>query len=303
MKIKKSLIISASILVGGIVASLLAFVPMNRMHSSYSKTWMSHVDDNTKIKELSLPGTHNSGALHSFLDVAGKCQDIDVETQLNIGVRFFDIRIQLIKNEFVIMHSFVEQNLTFIEVLDDFSSFLRTNKEEFLLLSIKEEEDPVDSTISYADALKRDLEDYKDIISFDTSLPETLKDARGKAYIISRTNCDFGIPVYSNWENDTTFSFDNFYIQDNYDVAEIEEKKTDILSTIEYSNNNSDKLVLNFTSCNFDPGFPPNYAGAPALLINPWLTKIIKENTGRLGVVVMDFVDEELSKTIYMRNI
>lgn len=303
MRNKKNLIISAGIIIGGLLASLFAFIPINRIHDNYSKTWMSHVNDDYKIKELSLPGSHDSGALHSFLDVAGKCQDIDVKTQLNIGVRFFDIRIQLVNNEFVIMHSFVEQNLKLIDVLNDFSTFLKTNKEEFLIISIKEENDSVNSTISYKDALKRDLENYKDVISFDTSIPETVKEARGKGYIISRTECDFGVPIYSNWANDTTFTFDDFYIQDNYSVETAEEKKNDILSTIEYANNNSDKFVINFTSCNFDPGFPPNHAGAPALAINPWLTETVKNNTGKLGVLVIDFIDETLSKSIYMRNI
>ena len=48
----------------------------------------------------------------------------------------------------------------------------------------------------------------------------------------------------------------------------IDIKKQDILSTIKYSKENNDKLVLNFTSCYLDYGFPPTYAGTSARLIN-----------------------------------
>lgn len=303
MKNKKKIIITIGFLISAFVVSLFAFVPMNRIHDAYSKTWMSHVDDDTKIIDLSLPGTHNAGALHSIADVSGRCQDIDIPTQLNIGVRFLDLRIQLINNEFIVAHSFVKQNLTFKQVLNNISSFLKANQSEFLILSIKEEEDSVNSTISYQEALKRDLLKYEDVISFQTSLPETVKNARGKAFIISRTSTDFGVPVYSGWANDTTFTVNGFYIQDNYSVPNVEEKKNDILKTINYASENNDEFVINFTSCYLDPFFPPNNAGTPALEINPWLLKTIKNNEDKLGFILMDFITEELSKTIYMRNI
>ena len=73
---------------------------------------------------MSIPGTHDSGATHSIFDVAGKCQDLDIETQLEIGVRFFDIRLQQVNDKFNVVHSFVDQGLTFDNVLKDLNSFL-----------------------------------------------------------------------------------------------------------------------------------------------------------------------------------
>ena len=303
MKLNKRLIISLGIILGSVVTSIFAFVPINRIHDNYSKTWMSHVSDTTSIKELSLPGTHDSGATHSIVDVAGKCQDLDIKTQLNIGVRFLDLRIQLVNDEFVITHSFVKQNLTFKSVLNDISSFLKQNKSEFLLLSIKQEESSVNSQKDYETALEEILSAYKDVVSFDTSLPSTLKEARGKAYILSRSSTSFGIPAYGGWYDDTAFEMNDMYIQDNYCIDDINEKKNDILSTIEYTNNNADKLVLNFTSCYLDYGFPPTYAGTPAISINPWLLENIKDTKDKLGIMVIDFITEELTKSIYMRNI
>ena len=303
MKNKKIFISSIGIILASLLISIFALVPIDRHHDEYSKNWMSHVEDNTKIKDMSLAGTHDSGALHSIADVAGKCQDISIATQLDIGVRFLDLRLQLVNNEFVLVHSFVQQNLTFETVLNDLSTFIKENSSEFIIISIKEEAGSVNSTLWFDEALHRDLTKYSDVISFDNRLPETLGEARGKIFVLSRCNTDFGIPAYYGWADDTSFTLDDMYIQDNYNIQDIEEKKNDILNTIEYANTNSDKLVLNFTSCYLDPGFPPSYAGTAALEINPWFESTIKNNNDKLGIIVADFITENLSKVIYMRNV
>ena len=81
-----------------------------------AKPWMKNLSDNTLISEMIIPGTHDSGAMHSLFDVSGKCQDMKISDQLKIGVRFLDIRLQLLNNELVVVHSFVDQNLKFSKV-------------------------------------------------------------------------------------------------------------------------------------------------------------------------------------------
>ena len=110
---KKQYIIGTLIVISSIVVSLFALIPINKKESNTPCVWMKDVNDSKIINEMSIPGTHDSGALHSIFDVAGKCQDIDINTQLNIGVRFFDLRLQLVENDFKIVHSFVNQNLSF----------------------------------------------------------------------------------------------------------------------------------------------------------------------------------------------
>ena len=113
----------------------------------------------------------------------------------------------------------------------------------------------------------------------DTKLPETVGNARSKIFILSRFSGNIGVPAYFGWADDTSFELDDLYIQDNYNISDIEEKKSDILNTIEYARNNDNKLVINFTSCYLDPGFPPSYAGTTALAINPWLKEEISIRT------------------------
>ena len=304
MKDKKILFSSIGVIILALIISIFAFVPINKSHDEYGKTWLNNVDDNTKITEVSLPGTHDSGATHSIADVAGKCQDISIKTQLEIGVRFLDLRLQLVNNEFKIVHSFVDQNLKFSTVLDDMYDFIKENTSEFLIISIKQEASSVNSPLNFSEAFIQNVEKYKDVIKYDErNLPLTVGEARGKIYVLSRFSFEIGIDAYGGWNDDCSFEYNNMYIQDNYNIQDIEEKKNDILTTINISNNNVDKLVLNFTSCYLDPGFPPSYAGTAALEINPWFEEVIKNNNDKLGIIVADFITESLSKIIYMRNI
>jgi 1-phosphatidylinositol phosphodiesterase len=303
MNKKQSYILGLSISLLSVIISSFALLPINKSSSKSPDLWMQKVNDDFLINELSIPGTHDSGALHSIFDVSGKCQDINIKTQLNIGVRFFDLRLQLVNDEFKIVHSFVDQNLSFTSVMKDLSSFIRSNSSEFLIISLKKEESDVNSSKSFKDALLDELTNYDDVLCFDSLLPKTLKEARGKIYIIDRYDLSVGISAYSGWVDSSTFTINDLYVQDNYRIDNIDIKKQDILSTIKYSKENNDKLVLNFTSCYLDYGFPPTYAGTSARLINPWLKDQIKDTNDNLGIIVADFIDKELAESIYKRNL
>lgn len=297
----KKLFCSGGILLGSLLLSVFAMIPINHQGENELTTWMKNINDNTLINNLSIPGTHDSGATHSIFDVAGKCQDISIESQLNIGVRFFDLRLQLVNDEFQIVHSFVKQNLKFKSVMNDLTKFIEKYSSEFIIISIKEEESSVDSTISFEDAIKRDLDLYKDVMSFENKLPSTIKDARGKIHLMSRFNADYGIPAYNGWRDSTSFEMGDVYVQDNYCIDNIDDKKSDILETIEYSKAHDDKLILNFASCYLDNAFPPSYAGTTALSINPWLKKQIS-NEKDVGIIICDFISDDLTKVIIERN-
>ena len=87
-----------------LIITIFAMVPINKNYKV--DPWMSKVNDSKLITEMSIPGTHDSGATHSFFDVAGKCQDLSIKSQLKIGVRFFDIRLQQVNNKLNVVHIF-----------------------------------------------------------------------------------------------------------------------------------------------------------------------------------------------------
>ena len=297
-KYKKHTIGGSIILTLCIIISIFAMIPIQKNYRV--NPWMKNVGDDRLITTMSIPGTHDSGATHSIFDVAGKCQDLDIEAQLEIGVRFFDIRLQQVNDKFNVVHSFVDQKLDFEDVVEDMVDFIEDYPSEFLLVSIKEDADSKNSYKDFQSLLLSYLDEEE--FCFDSTLPKTLKEARGKIYILSRFNSTIGINAYEGWEDSTTFALNDLYVQDNYSIDDINIKKKDIESTINFSKDNKDKLVLNFTSCYLNNAFPPTYAGTAALTINPWLINKINNNKDTLGIIVADFINKELAESIYMRN-
>ena len=296
----KDNIIKILILVIVLFISVLALIPFNGIYKT--NFWMNEVDDNRLIVEMSIPGTHDSGATHSIFDVSGKCQDLTIKEQLKIGVRFFDIRLQIVNNELNVVHSFVDQKQKFEKVMKDINSFIEENPTEFIIISLKEDADSKNSTVDFDGKLIDDLKKYSNI-SFENKLPNTLKEARGKIYILNRfSSDDIGIPAYMGWMDSTSFSLDNLYVQDNYCINDINVKKQDILNAIKYTNDNN-ILSLNFTSCYFDYGFPPTYAVPPAIDINAWFIDYLEsDNDSHLGIMVMDFITKDICDEIIKRN-
>ena len=287
-----------------LIITIFAMVPINKNYKV--DPWMSKVNDSKLITEMSIPGTHDSGATHSFFDVAGKCQDLSIKTQLKIGVRFFDIRLQQVNNKLNVVHSFVDQKTKFENVLEDMAEFVTKYPSEFLIVSIKEDAESKNSIRQFDDLLKDTINVHKGIVSTSRSLPRTLKDAKGKIYFMSRyADSTFGIKAYDGWQDDAAFTLNTLYIQDNYKIDTVEEKIADIEATMEYLKTSKNRLVLNFTSCYLSTGFPPTYAVPPAKQINPWLMNKLnetKESKDTLGVIVADFITKELAESIYMRN-
>lgn len=298
--IKNKNLLTILVLTLSIVISIFAMVPINKNYKV--DPWMQKVNDDRLITTMSIPGTHDSGATHSIFDVAGKCQDLNIKTQLKIGVRFFDIRLQQVNDKFNVVHSFVDQKTKFENVLDDMVSFVEKYPSEFLLVSIKEDADSKNSTKSFENVLLEYLNIHKNVISYDNSLPKTLKEARGKIYILSRYSSTIGIDAYIGWQDDAAFSLNDMYIQDNYYIDDVKDKINDIENTLQIAKTNKDTLVLNFTSCYLSYGFPPSYSVPPAKQINPWLIDKIKDNNDNLGIIVADFISQEMANIIYRRN-
>ena len=280
----------------------LAMAPLESPITQKGVRWMAELEDDRAINELSIPGTHDSGATHSIADVAGKCQSLSIEDQLYIGVRFLDIRLQLVEDELAVVHSFVDQRLEFDDVLENIVEFIEKNPTEFLFISIKEDADPKRPEGSFAEILEEELREF-DRISESSTLPKTVGEARGKIYIISRyKDATMGIPAYMGWQDSTSFELGELYVQDNYRLDSAEVKIADIEATMAVADKCTYGLVLNFTSCYLTSGFPPTYAATPAKIINPWLVERLFVEARPQGVLVCDFITSEMSKAIWEVN-
>lgn len=265
--------------------------------------WMTQLDDGQPLAALSIPGTHDSGALYSFADVFGKCQTLTVAQQLQVGVRFLDVRLQLVDDELQVVHSFVDQKMNFHTLLGQMAAFLRANPSEFLLVSIKEEAAPKRSTAGFAQTLEAMLAAYPDCVSLERQLPDTVGSARGKMHILSRyADAAVGVPCLDGWQNNASFQLGSLYVQDHYKLHSADEKRPDILHAMELAASGTYELVLNYASCCLYAGFPPVYAGVPALSLQPWLQEQLAQGQEPLGVLVCDFMTSQLAQSIIGRN-
>ena len=182
-----------------------------------------------------------------------------------------------------------------------FSDFLGANPSEFLVVSLKEDADPVNPAGTFAECTEAVLADYAEQIA--PGLPGTVGEARGKLCILARyRGASLGIPAAEGWQDSASFAMNGIYVQDHYAVSGTDEKKEDIRNALAVSETGGYDLVLNFASCYLTSGFPPMYAAAPAKIINPWLAGELAERRGCTGVLICDFMTSELACAVIDTN-
>ncbi len=290
----KKIILGVSLITLTLASGVVGFSGLLKQKSSYFShpNWLKDVSDLTPIKDVNIPGTHDSVALYSIAGVAGQCQSLSLDNQLNIGVRFLDIRLQLVRNELIAVHGIVDQKITFTSIVNTCESFLKTNPSEFIFMSVKEEEKSKNSSITFEEALKKFT--GSEYWSTDTSLPVFVGPARKKIHLISRyQGSTIGVPAYDGWKVNDSFNMNGIYIQDEYKLKSIEHKKSVIKTCFEESTLLY-QMKINFLSGYLENSFPPSYAPSVANVINPWIMDELKLYPNNRGVVLFDFVTEEL---------
>ena len=268
-------------------------------------SWLDNVDDNKLIKELYLPGTHNSGARFSFLDISWKCQDLSIKSQLTLGARFLDVRLKNDSTGLKVIHGIADQKLTFKKLLSQCYEFLDKYESEFIFMSVKEEEKG-NSKLAFEERLKREINN--NYFLENTTLPEKVKDVRGKIVLFSRySDPTIGVNCSSGWKdsvteetNSFTLEKNNIFVQDYYKVTTLDNKKDEIKKAYAYTGAN---LNLNFTSGYYVNGFPPSSAFALAKEINTWLVAdLFKTNPQGGQIFVSDFITDTLVNSIIDLN-
>ena len=285
----RSIIISSVIAVALISTSVVGFVVKQKSGSEKYANWMSHLDDNVSIRNINMPGSHDTMALYSIADLAGQCQSLSLHDQLNLGVRFLDIRLKEDHDKLKSVHGFIDQKVSFETITRTIEEFIEKNPSEFIIMSVKEEAESSNSEISFENSLKSYLN--KDIYLKDTELPNKLGDVRGKVMLLSRyENSTIGVPAYDGWKDSVSFTLPNdIYVQDTYQITSAEQKQDEIVKCF---NEAGHALKINFLSAYRTDTFPPSYAVSAAEDINPWINEEINKYNDR-NIVLYDFVTEE----------
>ena len=165
-------------------------------YSSYvdGPCWMSHVDDDKYLDELSIPGTHDSGTCSVDNDTEPqssqvKCQQDYIPTQVLEGLRYFDIRLgkgddpgidhgdyYLLKKDAYFMH--------LSDVIGYFKTFLNENPTEALIMLVSRGNDEATDE-SVTTAFAKVLGDNPDLFYTASRVP-TLGEVRGKIVLLRR---------------------------------------------------------------------------------------------------------------------
>jgi uncharacterized lipoprotein YehR (DUF1307 family) len=147
-------------------------------------SWMDNIKDDTLIKDIVIPGSHDAGTMGMIY--AAETQSATIQKQLKDGVRYFDIRVEKRSNmELVIYHS-VAKGQSFKTVCDDILKFMGTNSTELVILDFQHFKG--DSMEDVAAVIEKDFIGY--VITNDTDMTDmefidqlTLKDCRGKILV------------------------------------------------------------------------------------------------------------------------
>ena len=290
-KINRKVLIPTLVVPLIFIIALMGFTGIIKSRSGSTKyaDWMKSLDDNASLREVNMPGSHDTMALYSIADFAGQCQSLSLKEQLNLGVRFLDIRLKEDHNKLKAVHGFIDQKASFASITKTIESFLEKHNDEFIIMSIKEEADASNSNKSFEECLKGYLEN--EIYLKDTTLPNKVGDVRGKVLLLSRyADSTIGIPSYNGWADSASFTLPNdIYVQDTYQITSKEQKQEEIVKCF---NETGHALKINFLSAYRTDTFPPSYAVSAAKDINPWINNEISKYDDR-GIVLYDFVTEE----------
>lgn len=325
---KKGMNVELSILAGNTAATAY----------SYANEWMAGIPDDALLSSVNIPATHDTGTAGVVEDaIPGvsitSCQNLYYDEQLNMGARSFDIRGNATKDDasaadVKIVHGGElwqcqekdGSDLTLQSILNTSLGFLEKHKSETVILTVKPD---AGSTVGLEHAVAEFIKSNEEKVYCGGDIP-SMKEARGKIVFLRRFNLTQNYEGWveramgfnlTNWDD---ISYKNYeyayklyddgknhvYIQDAYNTYG-SEKWPYILETMKQTTGQDtshpieyNSWVFNYTSCS---------QGAPLGLtqeINPRLFKDEDNciDNRFLGTVMLNFIDEPMSRLIYETN-
>ena len=251
----------------------------------HNMSWMKDIPDETKISEMTIPGTHDSCALFGIC--CARTQTWTLVEQMKAGIRYFDIRLRRINDTLRAYHAFVDQKDTFDKILRYAFDFLEKNPTETIIMEICSEYKPKNCNKSFVELYDEYTKSYLDkIVSYENKDIELGK-IRGKL---------LAIKVFEG----RTSSIPNFFMQNEWTVnirCHINKKKRKIKENIHRAISiNNNKIFLNYISASSDYFMMTPYTAATKC------NEIVMRYHGRLGIVVTDYPGEDLIKHLIKQN-
>ncbi|MGN0568879.1 MAG: phosphatidylinositol-specific phospholipase C [Candidatus Fimenecus sp.] len=319
-------VISAIISAILIITIMMGFVlPCFSAKAVSGNNWMSAVSSSVKLTEINMPGTHDSCTQYVNASIISRTQTLSIPQQLQIGVRYFDMRYEKVENGFIAVHgaanckvdgSVFADDLTASQVIADCKAFLAANPTETVLFQLKEDDGDA-GTSFYSSFYDYYIKSNPDIWFIENRIP-TLGEVRGKIVLLRAVSLDtsrfddsnsgINFSQYPYIGDQTQFNYQHrditktdgtkyasMYVQDSYKLEG--DAKWTCISSFLGSELNPNEFNICMTNCTriSTPQFN-------AQDINGRLKQYNFQKGKCYGIVAMDFVTDELCNTVVNTN-
>lgn len=229
--------------------------------------WMLKISDNMNIKDLFIPGSHNSTCVSAYF--FSDCQDLSLEELFFIGIRYFNFNFRRVNNELISYNKSISYQITVGDIFKIFKKLLDEYSSEFIFIDIKESGDPINTQYSFDEILQVVLRQYTSLIFVNDSTSE-VRTRRGKIIMNQTGNIqnDSDLSI-----NDKISLFNDFY-KNKYDP---------LLININYASINNTWI---------QPNIRQN-----SIAINS------KANVLKPSIAIFDYINFDLSKSIINKNL
>lgn len=214
----------------GIIINGTCFKTYNN-HGIDNSAWMANIKDDVLVNEIVMPGSHDAGSYKMVW--LGETQQFTIDEQLQMGVRYFDIRVNKKEDKYVIFHSIIN-GVEFLPILESIKSFIINNPTEVLLLDFQHFEG--NSQNDVYNFITEYLYNNNLLVENNTELSDLefisnlkLKDARGKCIIFwGDRSKDLSNYIFLRNNDDCShenMTLNSYYISDYHykDIAYLEE--------------------------------------------------------------------------------
>lgn len=293
------------------------------MNNINGTNWMGAIKEHKELSQLNIPGTHDCGTkLVEKNSEKYQCQSLFVREQINIGVRYFDIRCaagssdstQYIKHSSIFCKNEHGELLTIDELIETGKSFLQNHPTESLIFQIKNE-----GGESNDSRLCNHLGKYivNGSLWAQNRIP-CLDEVRGRIVLVRRFTVKentyhlpedgFGINL-SSWDSECFFKKDwntfvhinsKAWVQDRY-TTDAGEKYDLLKQAIDEMNNSKKNPNAGWSIC-LSSCISPTPAEAAREINKKLLAPDSVLNAKKVGTFVVDFASEALIRKIYITN-
>lgn len=272
--------------------------------------WMSKISDSTKLCDISMPGSHDSGAMSTegYASPWAKTQSLSISEQLNAGVRCLDLRLRYnadVTGNVQIVHSSINTYdeagnlLTLDAVISTLYIFLATHSTETVIVSFKEDDGNNESSIVQAINSYITKNSSRWYQSYSTP---TLAQARGKIVVATRMSTLKGISLNSSDQgSDGSYTYDyykNLYFQDRYNMGTENKWENAAKPLLDMVKPNG-AWSINYLSTT---GSNINGVSSNANIMNQHFNDYCAMNNKCYGIIMFDYVSDGLCKKVFKCN-